>query len=365
MLFAYPQLTARFRQRCAALATAILATLGMAPSSGQAAPLCQITTRPPKTPVQVAQDKLVWGSWESFEERDIRIDSAADPKPIYHVLMKRPGPPAHDKPLIVFLHGFPEFAWSWENWLKLIGNYHDAIAIDLKGFGDSSKPEDLAPYDLLRVVNEIDDLAVCLGYQQVIPVGHDWGGSIAWLYAIFHASHTKALVVLSTPHPYTFFRELAKPNSEQRQRMHYLELIRQNTPASMAEFYLGLTKDTSLFGPFYKWPRVNRLLLTNMDSTAKWDRMFSYYRVMDFPPSPVIYSDQPNQLTKAIFTVHAPTLAFYGALDPYFALASWNGADQFVPRLDFRKIEGAGHWINHDVPDLPFQTLDFIDTVTR
>ena len=63
-------------------------------------------------------------------------------------------------------------------------------------------------------------------------------------------------MVLSTPHPYTFFRELAKPDSEQRKRSHYIDLVRENTTASMLEYFVGLTKDTSLFGEFWRWPRV-------------------------------------------------------------------------------------------------------------
>lgn len=341
------------------------AALAAAVPPAWAAPSCQIDTPPAKTAAQVAKETFVWGRWENFEERTVRIDSAPQPTPTYHLLMKRPGAPDTSKPLVVFLHGYPEFAWSWENWLKLTGTYHDAIAIDLKGYGESSKPTDLAPYDFKRVVDEIDDIATCLGYKQVIPVGHDWGGTFAWLYAIYHPERTKALVVLSTPHPYTFYRELAKPDSEQRQRSHYMELIRQNTTQSMIEYYAGLTKDTSLFGPFYKWPRVNRLLLNNMDTLAKWNRMFSYYRMMDFPPSAADYPDVPSAQSLAIFSVRVPTLAFYGKADPYFSAESWRGVEQFVPQLDFRPIEGAGHFINHDVPELPNQVLDFIDAQTR
>lgn len=349
-----------------------LATIGLSLASvfwgqaAQAAPTCQIDTPPAKTAAQLLKERLVWGSWNKLDERTVRIDSAAQPTPTYHLLMKRPGATANTgKPLVVFLHGYPEFAWSWENWLDQIGSHHDAIAIDLKGYGESSKPTELAPYDFKRVVDEIDDIATCLGYSQVIPVGHDWGGTFAWLYSLYHPDRTKALVVLSTPHPYTFYRELAKLDSEQRQRSHYMELIRENTPRSMLEYYAGQAKETSLFGPFYQWPRVNRLLLANMDSLWKWNRMFSYYRVMDFPPNPTDYPEVPSAHSLATFTVRAPTLAFFGKADPYFSAESWRGVQQFVPRLDFRQIEGAGHFINHDVPEMPQQVLEFIDTHTR
>lgn len=337
-----------------------------------AAESCRITTPPAKTPAQQLKERALWGKWESFDERFVEVGAGGGSLPAggtpgvrYHLLSKRPGQqPDTTRPLVVFLHGFPELAWAWERELKLVGDTHDAIAIDLKGHGESDKPAELSNYDFKRLVDEIDAVARCLGYTrdaQVIPVGHDFGGSLAWLYAIYHPQRTKAAVVLSTPHPYTFFRELAKPDSEQRKRSHYIDLVRENTTASMLEYFVGLTKDTSLFGEFWRWPRVNRMLTNNMDAYWKWNRMFSYYRVLDLPPDPAFYADQPGPLALSIFSVRVPVLAFYGAADPYFAAQSWEGVGQFVPRLEFHAVPGAGHFINHDVVDIGQKILDFVD----
>lgn len=338
--------------------------LTMAASASHAAPTCKIDAPPPKSTEQVAHEAQAWGHWEPFEEKFVRIDSAKAPTPTYHVLMKRPGAQINaDKPVVVFLHGFPEFARSWEKYLQVIGPHHDAIAIDLKGYGESSRPTDLAPYDFFRVLGELDNVVTCLGYKKVIPVGHDWGGTFAWLYSIFYPLKTKAVVVMSTPHPYTFFRELAKPDSEQRYRSRYIDLVRQNTPEATAAFKaIALQTQDDMLNPFYEGARAYRLYQTNMDNDWLWDRMFSFYRVMDYPPSPWLYPDKPNLLMQTIFKVRAPTLAFYGTADPFFAPQSWRGVDQFVPKLDFRQIEGGGHFINHQVSDMPQQVLNFINT---
>lgn len=329
---------------------------------------CRIDTPPAKTPQQIAQEEQNWGHWEAFDERFVRLDSLLlSNDPTYHVLMKRPGGVAHpDKPLVLFLHGFPEFARSWENWLNVIGAEHDAIAIDLKGFGESSKPTDLGSYNLFRIAFEIDAVASCLGYKKVIPVGHDWGGAFAWAYAMLFPLKTQALVALSTPHPYTYFRELADPDSLQSQRSHYIDLVRENTPQATAEFHSLMAPHVAdMLQPFYAGKRANRLLQTNMANDWAWDRMFSLYRAMDLPPSPAIYNDKPNWLAQVIFKVRAPTLAVYGTADPFFVDQSWKGGEQFVPQLDFRKLEGKGHFINHQVPELPGQVLDFINRQTR
>ena len=328
---------------------------------------CKVTTPPPKSASLKAIEKVQYGSWEAFDERDVQLDGEPAPETStrYHLLMKRPGAqPATDKPLVVFLHGFPEFSWSWETWLKQIGAQHDSIAIDLKGFGSSARPIPLAAYDLKRLTDELDQLAQCLGYSQVIPVGHDWGAGLAWAYAINHPEHLKALVILSTPHPYTYSREAADPNSEQRRRGRYIEQIREGSAKSMLAFISTASKDPSLFGPFYKGARANRLVSANMNTLAKWDRMFSYYRAMDYPPDPAMYPAQPTAASLKAMSVNVPTLAFWGTADGYFSPKSWEGVQAFVPQLDLRPIEGAGHFIDHDVPELPAKVLAFIDSVT-
>lgn len=327
---------------------------------------CQVDTPAAKSAAQLAQEEQVWGRWDAFEERQVRLDPFLAPHASYRVLMKRPGNQAHpDKPVVVFLHGFPEFARSWENWLNLIGAEHDAIAIDLKGYGESSRPTSLSAYNLYRITFELDAVVACLGYKQVIPVGHDWGGNFAWMYGMLLPARTKAVVVLSTPHPYPFFRELAKPDSEQSQRSRYIDLIRQNTPEASAEARRLLTAGPDdLFQPFYAGLRANRLIQTNMATDEMWERMFSYYRVMDLPASPTFYTDKPNWLALLMMKVRAPTLALYGAQDMAFAAGSWQGVEAFVPKLELHKLEGQGHFINHTAPELPGQVLKFINAQT-
>jgi pimeloyl-ACP methyl ester carboxylesterase len=328
---------------------------------------CKVTTLAPKTAAQKSLEAIQYGRWESFEERDVTLNGLPAPETStrYHLLMKRPGQAlATDKPLVLFLHGFPEFSWSWEGWLKQFGAEHDSIAIDLKGFGSSAKPIPLAAYDIKRLADELDEVVKCLGYSQVIPVAHDWGGTLGWTYAMAHPEHLKALVILSTPHPYTYSREASDPQSEQRQRAKYIDQIRENTPKSMLAFISNASKDSSLFGPFYKGLRTNRLVSANMNTLAKWDRMFSYYRAMDYPPKPENFPAEPTPEALQTMSVNVPTLAYTGTNDIYFSPKSWLGVEAFVPQLQLRTIEGAGHFIDHDVPELPGQVLEFINSVT-
>lgn len=351
-----------FPRSCRQATAGLVAALFWATSQA-ATPTCTIENVPAPTAEQQAQQTQLWGSWEVFEQKRVRIDSAKAPIPTYNVITRRPGAQINaDKPVVVFLHGVPEFANAWEDYLQLIGSQHDAIAIDLKGFGDSSRPTDLKAYDMFRVAAELSQVVSCLGYQKAIPVGHDWGGTFAWLYSILYPSKTQALVVMSTPHPYTFYRELAKTGSEQQRMSEYIGRIRENTPegSAAARAHFDAHGD-ELFSPFYDGARANRLHLTNLDTDAKWEAMFGFYRTMDYRPSSWLFHDKPGLIMRTVFKVRAPTLALYGTADPYFSAESWRGVEDFVSQLDFRKLEGEGHFINHRVPGMPQTVLDFIN----
>lgn len=340
-----------------------LAALSLcAGASVQAAPACSQWAPPPPSIDEQLQQQATWGPWRPYEERFVRLDKAKVPTPTYHVLMKRQaGPVDGSRPVVLFLHGVPEFARSWENWMDLIGEHYDVMAIDFKGFGESSRPLEIAAYDVFRSTREINDVVACLGYKKVIPVGHDWGGAVAWLYSIFYPMKTPAVVVLSTPHPYTYFRELAKPDSEQRKRSIYIDLVRQNTPEATAQFRALMDPYvTELLDPYYAGLRAVRLFETNMKTDWHWDRMLSLYRAMTYPPSPLLYPDRANLLMKTVLKVRAPALAFYGADDPLFAAESWRDVDAFVPNLSFHVLPGQRHFINHSAPELPAKALAFI-----
>ncbi len=352
-----------------ALALLLIAVVTHAVAALPASASCQVTTPAAKTALHQATETLLWGKWASFEERDVQLSglAAPDASPRYHLLMKRPGAqPATDKPLVLFLHGFPEFAWSWEGWVQQFGAEHDSIAIDLKGHGSSSKPTDVAAYDIQRLSDELDALIGCLGYKQVIPVGHDWGASLAWTYAFRHPERLKALVILSTPHTYTFARELAQPDSEQRRRSQYIVDIRSGKVNNLLS--LGASAgsgSTALLGsPFYKGARLNRLVSANFSTNAKLNAMLNYYRALPWP-TPEQFPAQPKAEALKAYGVQVPTLAFWGTGDTYFSPKSWDGVQAFVPQIDLRAVNGADHWLDHNTPDLPAQVLDFVNQHSR
>ncbi|XP_027882615.1 epoxide hydrolase 4 isoform X1 [Xiphophorus couchianus] len=108
------------------------------------------------------------------------------------------------KPLMLFLHGFPEFWFSWRYQLREFKSEFRVVAVDMRGYGESDLPLSTENYQLDHLVTDVKDIVEYLGYNRCCLVGHDWGGSIAWLFAIHYPEMVTKLIVLNCPHPSVF-----------------------------------------------------------------------------------------------------------------------------------------------------------------
>jgi pimeloyl-ACP methyl ester carboxylesterase len=104
-------------------------------------------------------------------------------------------------PLIVFLHGFPQCWYMWRHQLQEFSRDHLALAPDLRGYNLSSKPEHLHEYSAWHAARDVRALAMSVGSERFVLVGHDWGAATAWTFALHHPELLDALVILATPHP--------------------------------------------------------------------------------------------------------------------------------------------------------------------
>ena len=128
-------------------------------------------------------------------------------------------------PLIIFLHGFPEFWYEWKDQLPEFGKDHRAVAPDMRGYNLSEKPVGVDRYQMKDLVEDVRALAEHLGYKKFILVGHDWGGGVAWSFAIAHPEYLEKLIIVNCPHPAVLARELAE-NPAQQKASQYMLLFR-------------------------------------------------------------------------------------------------------------------------------------------
>ncbi len=261
-------------------------------------------------------------------------------------------------PLILFVHGFPEFWHAWKDQLSEFGRDHLAVAPDMRGYNLSSKPEEVKAYRAKHLVEDLRLLIDQLGGKPCVLVAHDWGGAVAWNFAAQHPDYLRRLVIINAPHPVLFAREL-RSNPAQQKASAYMNLFRSEKAERV------LTENN--------YSRLSRMTLdswasnggaaTDADRQAyltAWSQPgaltggLNYYRASPLHPPEV--DDAPRaaapELDAAQFHVRVPTLVIWGERDEALLLGNLNGLDTLVADLRVRRVPDATHWIVHERPQL-------------
>ncbi|HKW89930.1 MAG TPA: alpha/beta hydrolase [Candidatus Acidoferrales bacterium] len=273
--------------------------------------------------------------------------------------------------LVLFAHGFPEFWYAWKNQLEDFGRTHLAVAPDLRGYNLSSKPERVEHYHLEKLVADIAGLAHHFGRNRFTLVGHDWGGLIAWAFALANPDALEGLVIVNAPHPATFFREL-RENPAQQQASAYIQLFRSQAVEGLftADNYQRLI-DIVL------QPGLRQGYFTEEDKRAyleAWSQPgaitggLNYYRAaplgMESIEGPQKASDFLPGLNSWVLEV--PTLVIWGEKDEYLLTGILRGLEEFVPNITVRLIPDGSHWVIHEQPALVNQTIrEWMNTLPR
>ena len=140
-----------------------------------------------------------------------------------------------DAPLLVFLHGFPEAAFVWDATLERLSARFRCIAPDLRGFGGSSAPAEVEAYRAKHLVADLEALIAAHGGRARAVVAHDWGGAVAWSLAAMRPERLERLVIVNSPHPATFLRELRTNPAQQAASAYMHFLCRPDAERLLAE----------------------------------------------------------------------------------------------------------------------------------
>jgi pimeloyl-ACP methyl ester carboxylesterase len=248
-------------------------------------------------------------------------------------------------PLVIFLHGFPEFWYEWKDQLAEFGKDHLAVAPDMRGYNLSAKPASVDQYDPKIVVEDIRALADHLGRKKFVLVGHDWGGAIAWLFAAAHPDYVEKLVIVNAPHPAVFTR-LLRENPEQQRASQYMLMFR----GDKAEETLSANNYAMLTGIVLKADSF-----TDEDRKAyiaAWSQPgaltggLNYYRASRIGPgTESSFAGDADQ-----YRIKAPTLVIWGEKDTALTTHNLTGLEEYVPHLTVKRIPDASHWVIHEKP---------------
>ncbi len=254
-------------------------------------------------------------------------------------------------PLVLLLHGFPEFWWSWRHQLGALANAgFRAVAPDLRGYGASDKPP--RGYDVFTLAADVAGMVRALGERDAVVVGSDWGGLLAWVVATLHPGVVSRLVTVSMPHPLQL-RRAALLDGRQRQASAYTLgfqlpwLPERRLVADQGAAVEGLLRGWAAPG----WPdrEAARRYRAAMLLPGVAHSSLEYYRWM-FRSLP-----RPDGLRAARLLgrgVTAPTLQLHGALDRCVLAATAAGSNRYVRGpYDWCLLEGVGHYPHEEAPE--------------
>jgi len=262
--------------------------------------------------------------------------------------------------LILFLHGFPEFWYEWKNQLAEFGADHLAVAPDLRGYNLSDKPTVLDRYEYSQLLEDIRQLGDHFSAnRKFVLVGHDWGGVLAWRFAIAYPDRLERLVIINAPHPRVFARLLTS-DPAQRNASQYVFANR----SPLAEKTLSENNYAALVNRILD-PGLKSGAFTEEDKAAyleAWSQPgaltggLNYYRAnRSGPPTPgqdtrLSASPADNDKLEGPSIVKVPTLVIWGEQDMGVLPQNLEGLEQFVPALTTKRIKDGSHWVVHEKP---------------
>jgi pimeloyl-ACP methyl ester carboxylesterase len=266
------------------------------------------------------------------------------------------------RPVLMFLHGFPEAAFVWDELLEHFarpenGGYR-CLAPNLRGFEKSSQPADVKLYRPRYIVQDIAGLIAIEGSPLECLVAHDWGGAVAWNLANQHPELIRKLAIVNSPHPGTFLREL-KSNPKQQAASAYMNfLVRPDAEKILRE------DDYRRLFQFFKKGAGSSWLTDDVKQQYRdvWDASLTggcnYYRASPLRPArPGDATIDSLTLPREMLTMDVPTFVLWAMEDDALLPELVEGLDEYIPDLTLEKVPGATHWIIHERPQFVAQRL--------
>jgi len=249
-------------------------------------------------------------------------------------------------PLVLLLHGFPEFWYSWRHQIPALAaaGFH-VLAPDLRGYNLSDKPSGVPAYRLEILLEDVVGLIRHAGEEKAIIVGHDWGGVLAWHLAMYHPQVVEKLIVLNAPHPAAYWRELR--SWEQLRKSWYVLFFQV---PGLPEQLLGAGDYDALDRMLRRKPvhpeaftaEDVRLYKQALSRPGALTAALNYYRALRYPDKRTAQDTAP---------IRVPTLLLWGEQDSYLSPRLTEGLGRWVPDLRVVRFPDASHFVQNDVPE--------------
>ena len=243
-----------------------------------------------------------------------------------------PGPGAS----VLLLHGFPDSSALWRHQVPALCDAGYRVVVpDLRGFGQSARPQQVADYRIGVLLEDVLDLLEVLALRRVHVVCHDWGASLGWLLAGLHPARVASLAALAVGHPAAFYGG----GLAQREKSWYMLLFQFEEIAERV-----LTQDDwALFRDFVRHHPECTRWIADLERPGALRAALNWYRANAHPAQ----TFRPLAFPR----VTVPTLGLWGSADPYLTEAQMVASADYVDASwTYRRVEGAGHWLQLDQP---------------
>jgi len=259
------------------------------------------------------------------DPRSLGVDGYADSGGVkIHYVTQGEGP------LLVLIHGFPDCWYSWRGQIPTLAKSFQVVAVDQRGYNLSGQPEGVESYAMGKLVGDVEAVLRHFNREKAVVVGHDWGGAVAWSFAMAHPEMTDRLVILNLPHPRGLARELAE-NPVQRANSAYAYALQKPLAAKL------MTPE--VLAMHVKDPAA-RAVYVEAFRRSSIPGMLSYYKA-NYP--------QPGTPAPPMPQVKCPVLMIHGLGDKFLLPGALNDTWKWVDgELTLVTIPRVGHFVQHE-----------------
>lgn len=254
---------------------------------------------------------------------------------------------AGEGPLVVLLHGFPDFWYTWRHQIPaLAAAGYRVVAPDMRGYNLSDKPRGIAPYQIEHLCGDVAGLIRHLGEERAAVVGHDWGGGVAWLFAMRYPEMLNRLAILNLPHPVRMLEGLKTLRQLLRSwYMFFFQLPWLPEAGMRAGNYRALREvlrhDPARPGAFT--PADIDRYVEAMSRPGALTASINYYRALR--------RRSPAEMRAMLRPVEAPVLIIWGEQDRYLRAELAEPGREWAPDQRVVRLPTASHWVQHDEPE--------------
>ncbi|BAS58290.1 MULTISPECIES: alpha/beta fold hydrolase [Leptolyngbya] len=248
--------------------------------------------------------------------------------------------------LVLLLHGFPEFWYSWRYQIPALAKHFKVVVPDLRGYNDSEKPK--SGYDLDTLSTDVRSLIERLGYSRAHIVGHDWGGAIAWRLAQQFPNFIDRLALLSAPHPQRFAKDLLSNLDQLRRSWYVLAFQVPNLPEwliqlNLREFVRNMFQEQAVRKGAFTQEQIQQYQAA-LQKPGALAAAVNSYRQLFLSGNWIDWMRSPDPIS-------VPTLVLWGDEDSILSPKLMDGIEQWISApFQFKLIPHCGHWIQQEAP---------------